>query len=63
VQYLQREKRVNPSADGNWRLLPVPGVSLRFNSGVGGIAHLPRYPQIRLVKDNGDGSAQFEIAP
>ena len=63
VQYLQREKRVNPSADGNWRLLPVPGVSLRFNSGVGGIAHLARYPQIRLVKDNGDGSAQFEIAP
>jgi 2',3'-cyclic-nucleotide 2'-phosphodiesterase / 3'-nucleotidase len=62
VQYLQAAKRVNPAADGNWRIQPVPGVKLRFTSGAGGIAHLPRHPQIRLVKDNGDGSALFELA-
>ncbi len=62
VQYLQAAKRVNPAADGNWRIQPVAGVKLRFVSGAGGIAHLPRHPQIRLVKDNGDGSALFELA-
>lgn len=63
VQYLSREKRVNPSADGNWSIVAVPGVKLRFASGAGGIAHLARYPQIRLVKDSGDGFALYEIEP
>jgi 2',3'-cyclic-nucleotide 2'-phosphodiesterase/3'-nucleotidase len=62
-QYLQAEKTVNPSADNNWRVLPVPGIKLRFLSGAGGIQHLNRYPQIKLVKDNGDGSALYELAP
>jgi len=61
VQFLAAEKRVNPAADGNWHIQPVPGVKLRFTSGAGAIAHLARYPQIRLVKDNGDGSAVFEL--
>ena len=63
VQYLQTVKRLDPAADGNWRILGVPGVSLRFMSGAGGIPHLARYPQIRLVRDNGDGSALFELLP
>jgi 2',3'-cyclic-nucleotide 2'-phosphodiesterase/3'-nucleotidase len=63
VQYLRAAGRIDPAADGNWRLLPVPGVKLRFASGSGAVAHLARYPAIRLVKDNGDGSALFEIAP
>jgi 2',3'-cyclic-nucleotide 2'-phosphodiesterase/3'-nucleotidase len=42
-----------PTATGAWRR--CPGVKLRFTSGAGGVAHLARYPQIRLVKDNGDG--------
>lgn len=63
VQYLQSVKRLNPSADGNWHIQGVPGVSLRFLSGAGGIAHLPRYPQIKLVRDNGDGSALYELLP
>ena len=61
-QYLAGAKRVDPSADNNWAVLPVPGVKLRFLSGAGALAHLARYPQIRLVKDNGDGSALFELA-
>ena len=63
VQYLQAAKTVNPAADGNWRILPVPGVKLRFVSGAGGVAHLARYPQLRLVQDQGDGSALSELPP
>lgn len=61
VQYMRASDTLNPSADGNWRILPVPGVQLRFDAGAGAIAHLARYPQIRLVQDNGDGSATFEL--
>jgi 2',3'-cyclic-nucleotide 2'-phosphodiesterase / 3'-nucleotidase len=63
MDHLQREKTVNPSADGNWRIQPVPGVRLQFTSGAGGMAHLARYPQVRLVRDNGDGTALYELAP
>ena len=63
VQYLQAAGTINPTADNNWRIQAVPGVKLRFISGAGGIAHLARYPQIKLVKDNGDGSALYELTP
>ena len=62
-QYLRASATLDPSADNNWRILPVPGVSLRFLSGNGAVAHLPRYPQIKLVRDNGDGSSLFELVP
>ena len=63
VQYLQAQKRVNPAADGNWRLAPVPGVKLRFTSGSAGMAHLAAMPQVRLIKDQGDGTALYELTP
>jgi 2',3'-cyclic-nucleotide 2'-phosphodiesterase / 3'-nucleotidase len=63
LQYLKAAQRVDASADNNWAVLPVPGVKLRFTSGAGGITHLKRYPNITLVKDNGDGSALYELAP
>jgi 2',3'-cyclic-nucleotide 2'-phosphodiesterase/3'-nucleotidase len=63
LQYLQAQKQIDPTADGNWRVQPVPGVKLRFVSGAGGVAHLARYPSIKLVKDNGDGTALYELAP
>jgi 2',3'-cyclic-nucleotide 2'-phosphodiesterase / 3'-nucleotidase len=63
MQYLAAAKTVDPSADANWRVLPVPGVKLRFLSGTGGLAHLARYPDIALVKDNGDSTALFELRP
>jgi 2',3'-cyclic-nucleotide 2'-phosphodiesterase / 3'-nucleotidase len=66
MQHLQNTQRngqqISPSADNNWRINPVAGVMLRFVSGAGGIAHLARTPQVRLVKDNGDGSALYELA-
>lgn len=63
VQYFRDVRRVDPAADGNWHILPVPGVKLRFVSGAGGLKHLARYPAVRLVKDNDDGSALYELAP
>ena len=61
LDYLQATRRVQPSADGNWRILPVPGVKLRFSGGSAALKVLPQVPQVRLVKDNGDGTALFEL--
>jgi 2',3'-cyclic-nucleotide 2'-phosphodiesterase/3'-nucleotidase len=63
VQFIKAAKVVEPAADDNWRLEPVPGVKLRFVSGSGGIAHLAKQPRVKLVQDNGDGSALYELAP
>ncbi|MBC7918317.1 MAG: bifunctional 2',3'-cyclic-nucleotide 2'-phosphodiesterase/3'-nucleotidase [Rhodoferax sp.] len=60
---LSANKQVNPSADGNWSVLPVPGVRMTFLSGADGVKYLASHPQIRLVKDNGDGSALYELVP
>ena len=63
VRYLASAPQFDPSADNNWRIQPVPGVKLRFLSGAGAMAHVADTPAVRLVKDNGDGSALFELAP
>ena len=63
VQYLQAARTVDPAADGNWRILPVPGVKLHFVSGAGGMPHLARYPQLRLVREQADGTALYELQP
>lgn len=63
VQYLRENRRIAPRADGNWRIQPVPGVTLRFASGAGAIAHLRDRPGVVLVREVGDGSALFELRP
>ena len=63
LQYLQAGGNIEPSADGNWSLLPVPGIKLRFTSSARAVAHLARVPQVRFVADRGDGLATFEIVP
>ncbi|MES3013001.1 MAG: bifunctional 2',3'-cyclic-nucleotide 2'-phosphodiesterase/3'-nucleotidase [Pseudomonadota bacterium] len=52
---------LNPSADRNWTIQPVPGVAMTFRTGAAATRYLARHPSIRLVKDNGDGSASFEL--
>ncbi|MDP2370452.1 bifunctional 2',3'-cyclic-nucleotide 2'-phosphodiesterase/3'-nucleotidase [Rhodoferax sp.] len=61
VDALTPGKLVNPSADENWRILPVPGVTLSFLSASAAIRYLPNHPSIRLIKDNGDGSALYAL--
>ncbi len=63
LRYLQSRKVVDPAADGNWQIQPVPGVKLLFTAGSGAIAQLPRTPQVRLEKDHGDGTALFSLQP
>jgi 2',3'-cyclic-nucleotide 2'-phosphodiesterase/3'-nucleotidase len=60
---LSANKQVNPSADGNWRIAPVAGVRMTFLSASAAQRYLPGHPQVRLIKDNGDGSALYEIVP
>ena len=52
---------VNPGADRNWKIQPVPGVAMTFRTGAAATRHLARHPNIKLIKDNGDGSALFEL--
>ena len=66
IQYLSQEggapgKTVNPSADGNWRIQAVPGVRLTFLSASAASRYLAQHPGISLLKDNGDGSALYEL--
>jgi 2',3'-cyclic-nucleotide 2'-phosphodiesterase / 3'-nucleotidase len=67
IEYLQMSdalspnKQVNARADGNWRIQPVPGVALTFLSASAAVRYLPAHPNIRLMKDNEDGSALFEL--
>jgi 2',3'-cyclic-nucleotide 2'-phosphodiesterase/3'-nucleotidase len=63
LQYLQASKTVQPAADNNWRIQPVPGVKLRFVSSAKGVAHLAAQPSIKLVQEQADGLALFELAP
>ena len=62
VDALTPGKQVNPTADGNWRIQPVAGVNLGFLSASGAAKYVANHPGIKLVKDNGDGSALFELA-
>ena len=61
VDALTPGKQVNPTADGNWRIQPVAGVNLGFLSASGAAKYVANHPGIKLVKDNGDGSALFEL--
>ena len=61
VDALTPGKLVNPSADGNWHIRLVPGVTLSFLSASAAVRYLPNHPTIRLLKDNGDGSALFAL--
>lgn len=60
---LSANKQVNPSADGNWRIAPVPGVQLTFRTSSAATRYLGQQTNIKLLKDNGDGSSLFELQP
>jgi 2',3'-cyclic-nucleotide 2'-phosphodiesterase/3'-nucleotidase len=62
-QYLAEQKVLTPKADGNWHVLPVPGVHLRFVSSAAGIRYLPMMPGICLVEPLDGGWAQYELRP
>jgi 2',3'-cyclic-nucleotide 2'-phosphodiesterase/3'-nucleotidase len=63
MDMLSASKQVNPRADGNWHIAPVSGVRLTFLSASKAQRYLASHPQVRLIKDNSDGSALFELVP
>ncbi len=69
VEYLSMSERfspdrmVNPRADGNWRIAPIAGVTPTFLSSSAAAKLLGQHPGIRLLKDNGDGSALYALVP
>ncbi len=60
-EYLAAQKTLTPRADGNWHLLPVPGVKLRFVSSAEGVKYLPRVPSVCLAGLLDGGWAQYEL--
>ena len=65
VDYLSQSpgQTVNPSADGNWRIASIATVEPTFLSSSTAARFLAQHSGIRLVKDNGDGSAVYALRP
>ncbi len=61
IDKLPAGRRANLDADNNWRIQAVAGVKLGFVSSSSAVKYLARHPNIRLVKDNGDGSASYQL--
>ncbi len=62
IDFLKASQPLRPAADGNWRILPVPGVSLRFLSSSAGARFASPQGPVRWLQDNADGSAWYELA-
>ena len=59
IQYFQEQKTVNPTADNNWKLTPLPGVSLLYATGPNAEKFLPA--DAKLEKTREDGFAEYVI--
>nr|WP_233620925.1 bifunctional 2',3'-cyclic-nucleotide 2'-phosphodiesterase/3'-nucleotidase [Chromobacterium haemolyticum] len=59
--YLAERKVVDPAAKPAWRIQPVTGVAMRFDTGAGALRYLARQPQFRLAAEHGDGSVSLEL--
>ncbi len=68
VQYLQDGSKaaagkVNPTADNNWRIQSVPGITMTFSSASAAQKFLPNHKNIKLLKEGADGFATFALVP
>ncbi len=54
---------VNPSADNNWRILGVPGITMTFTSASNAQKFLGNHKNIKLLKEGADGFATFALVP
>jgi 2',3'-cyclic-nucleotide 2'-phosphodiesterase / 3'-nucleotidase len=55
--------KINPTADNNWRILPVPGITMTFSSAAAAQKFLPNHKNIKLLRDGADGFATFALIP
>nr|WP_225983163.1 2',3'-cyclic-nucleotide 2'-phosphodiesterase [Deinococcus wulumuqiensis] len=59
IGYFQQQQTVNPAADGNWKLTPVPGVTLLVSSSPTAQKFLPTGAS--YVKTRDDGFAEYTL--
>lgn len=59
ISYFQDQKTVNPTADGNWKLTPIPGVTLLVSSSPEAQKSLPT--GATFVKTRDDGFAEYHL--
>ncbi|MFC3834474.1 MULTISPECIES: 2',3'-cyclic-nucleotide 2'-phosphodiesterase [Deinococcus] len=59
VGFFSEQKTVNPTADGNWKLTPIPGVTLLYVSSPAAQKALPA--GATLVRTREDGFAEYTI--
>jgi 2',3'-cyclic-nucleotide 2'-phosphodiesterase / 3'-nucleotidase len=55
--------KVNPSADNNWRIMPVPGITLTFTSATAASKYLSNHPNIKPLREAADGFSVYELKP
>ncbi|MGL4526497.1 MAG: 2',3'-cyclic-nucleotide 2'-phosphodiesterase, partial [Aestuariivirga sp.] len=62
MRYLIDLKTVNPSADGNWRLKPLPAsANVTFLTGPAAKDHLPATLKMTASGDGPDGFAKYRL--
>lgn len=62
MRYLIDLKTVNPSADGNWRIKPLPeAANVTFLTGPAAKDHLPASLKVVLAGDGPDGFAKYRL--
>ncbi|ALW88556.1 2',3'-cyclic-nucleotide 2'-phosphodiesterase [Deinococcus arenae] len=59
IGYFNDQKTVNPTADGNWKLTPIPGATLLYTSSPTAQKYMPA--NATLVKTRDDGFAEYYI--
>ncbi|AXG98236.1 2',3'-cyclic-nucleotide 2'-phosphodiesterase [Deinococcus wulumuqiensis] len=59
IGYFQQQQTVNPAADGNWKLTPIPGVTLSVSSSPNAQKFLPTGAS--YVKTREDGFAEYTL--
>ncbi|WP_309571235.1 2',3'-cyclic-nucleotide 2'-phosphodiesterase [Deinococcus sp.] len=59
IGYFNQQKTINPTADGNWKLTPIPGVTLLYASSPTAQKYLPQ--GATLVRTRDDGFAEYTI--
>nr|WP_245900586.1 2',3'-cyclic-nucleotide 2'-phosphodiesterase [Deinococcus yavapaiensis] len=60
IQYVTAQGTVNPSADNNWKLTPIPGASVIFVSSPNAQKYLPA--NAKLVRVREDGFAEYQLS-
>ncbi len=59
IKFFQDQKTVNPTADNNWKLTPIPGVTLLYVSSPNAQKNLPA--GATLLRTREDGFAEYSI--